>query len=258
MTYDKTRQEMDKDGSGLLSKRLMELAKMVTPGNTVADVGCDHGFLSIYLVMNDITPRAIAMDVRTGPLQGAKEHVVQFGLGEKIETRLSDGVTALEIAEAETMICAGMGGPLMEKILTDHFEVSCSFKELILQPQSEIQEFREFLRNSGFQIVDERAVFDEGKYYFPIKAVYVGNSEEKVEPAKLTTAFSQEVYDCYGQWLIERKDAVLTEYLLWKKNQLEKTMQSIKGSEKERAQLRYKEVAQELNKVCSVLEWMMS
>ena len=51
-----------------LSLRLSTLAGMVTPGSRLVDVGCDHGYLPIYLVKNKIIPSAIAMDVRMGPL----------------------------------------------------------------------------------------------------------------------------------------------------------------------------------------------
>ena len=79
----------------VLSKRLQALADMVTPGNKVADVGCDHGFVSIYLVQKGTAPYVYAMDVREGPLQRAKEHIADYCMEEYIETRLSDGVAAL-------------------------------------------------------------------------------------------------------------------------------------------------------------------
>ena len=103
-----------------LSLRLSAIADMVTDGNRLVDVGCDHGYLPVYLVqeMGKI-PAAIAMDVRTGPLSRAQEHIRQYGLEEYIKTRLSNGLGALEAGEGDTLVIAGMGGPLMERILTD-------------------------------------------------------------------------------------------------------------------------------------------
>ena len=155
-----------------LSKRLRMLADMVTPGNRVADVGCDHGFLSIYLVQAGICPAALAMDVRTGPLEAAKGHVAACGLGSYIEVRLSDGLSACGAGEADAVVCAGMGGRLMERILTEGMDRARQMRELILQPQSEIPQFRAFLREAGFAVVQEDAVFEEGKYYFAMKAAY--------------------------------------------------------------------------------------
>ena len=62
-----------------LSLRLSAIADMVTEGNRLVDVGCDHGYLPVYLVQNGKIPAAIAMDVRKGPLSRAQEHIRQYG-----------------------------------------------------------------------------------------------------------------------------------------------------------------------------------
>ena len=77
-----------------LSLRLAAISKMVHGGNRLVDVGCDHGYLPVYLVLNKKIPSAIAMDVRKGPLLRAKEHVQQYGVSDYIELRLSDGLSA--------------------------------------------------------------------------------------------------------------------------------------------------------------------
>ena len=102
-----------------LSARMQALVNMVSQGSVVCDVGCDHGWVSIYLVQKGIADKVYAMDVRTGPLERAKEHIGRYQLEESIETRLSDGLSNLTVGEADCMICAGMGGPLMMKILTE-------------------------------------------------------------------------------------------------------------------------------------------
>ena len=146
----------------VLSGRLQMLADMVTPGSVLADVGCDHGFLSIYLVQAGVCPRAVAMDVRKGPLAGAGKHIEEYGLGDYIETRLSDGLAECSVGEFGAVVCAGMGGRLMERILTEGREKLQGVRELILQPQSELGEFRAFLRRAGYVLVQEDAVFEEG------------------------------------------------------------------------------------------------
>ena len=131
-------------GPVLLSERLRAVASMVTPGSRVCDVGCDHGFVSIWLVEQNVSPRVLAMDVRVGPLGAAGRHVAQRGLESLIETRLSDGLHNYEIGEADSLICAGMGGRLMMHILGDEKTKTDSFTELILQPQSEIGKVRRY------------------------------------------------------------------------------------------------------------------
>lgn len=94
-----------------------------------------------------------------------------YGLEEYIQTRLSDGLENLKAGEGDTLVIAGMGGPLMERILTDGQSVRDSFSEMILQPQSDIPHFRRFIQSQGFQIVEEKMVEEEGKFYPMMRVV---------------------------------------------------------------------------------------
>ena len=138
-----------------LSDRLRMNASFVTPGNRLADVGTDHGYIPITLVMEKKIPSALAMDVNEGPLERAKEHIREFQLESCIHTRLSDGVQALHPGEADSVLIAGMGGALTVKILAEGEQVLKSVKELILQPQSEIDKVRRYLEKTGYRIVKE-------------------------------------------------------------------------------------------------------
>ena len=155
-----------------LSQRLSSVASMVTAGNCLADVGTDHGYVPIYLYERNIIPRAIAMDVNKGPLERARLHIAEFGFENAIETRLSDGMAALKPGEVDSVTIAGMGGPLIIRILSAYPEVTASLKELILQPQSEISEVRSWLYENGYEIIEEHMVYEDGKYYPMFKAVY--------------------------------------------------------------------------------------
>ena len=135
----------------------------------VADVGCDHGYVSIYLVQKGIAETAIAMDVRKGPLSMAENNVREYGLEEKIDLRLSDGLSLLNKDEADALVIAGMGGKLMISILEKKDIRELGIKTAILQPQSDIPKFRQFLREKGYLIENEKIVFEDGKYYFPMR-----------------------------------------------------------------------------------------
>lgn len=149
-----------------LSKRLETVASMVTKGNRAADVGCDHGFVPIFLVESGISPLAVAADVRPGPLSRAKEHIKEHRLEEKIQTRLSDGLANIKPGEADSLIMSGIGGILMMRLLQDEEHTAKSFKELILSPQSELFDVRRYLVSNGYLIEYEHMLCDEGKYYF--------------------------------------------------------------------------------------------
>ncbi len=232
------------------------LADMVAPGNRLVDVGCDHGYLSIYLVREGVCPGALAMDIRKGPLACAEEHIMESGLGDYIEVRLSDGLAAYAEGEAETMVCAGMGGRLMEKILTDSMEKARRLQELILQPQSELQEFRAFLRKAGFTVVKENAVCEEGKYYFAMKAVpdsavdcaimkTAGRTAAKRQMIEKKTSEKEsmgQLYDRFGELLLKERHPVLLEFLLQRQTYVEQLRKSLAVQDSKKAEGRCAEL----------------
>ena len=204
-----------------LSKRLKCIADMVTFGNSVVDVGCDHGFLSIYLVEQGICVGAKAMDVRPGPLNAAKTHVREYDLEDKIDCILSDGLHNADIPEKNTsLVIAGMGGPLILRILSECPMIRDAFDELILSPQSQIEEFRMGIRNQGLIILDEMMVYEDGKYYTCVKCI----PQEKIECVEakdiknITTGIRGELADRYGAFLLAKKDEVLLKYLEYEKD----------------------------------------
>ena len=143
-----------------LSRRMKAVASMVTAGYTLCDVGTDHGYVPIALVQGNIIPKAIAVDINKGPLERANEHIRANGLTEQITTRLSNGLEAIHDGEVDSIVIAGMGGELVIHILTAGETVCRSAKELILQPQSEVSKVREYVRNTGYKIVDEDMILD--------------------------------------------------------------------------------------------------
>lgn len=202
-----------------LSERMEAIADMVTVGNILADVGTDHGYIPIALVTRGRIPKAIAMDLREGPLARAMEHIAQYGLGEKIDTRLSDGVAALAPGEAETIVIAGMGGELVIHILSDGEQVCKGAKELILQPQSEIAGVRAFLRNQGYRICDENMIEEDGKYYPMMRVVFGENESIQATP----------VEDAYGPVLLWKRHPVLLRFLKKQHSQLAKILSGLQS-----------------------------
>lgn len=152
-----------------LSKRLKKVADLVSAAEVLADVGCDHGYLSIYLVEHQICQRVIAMDINRGPLEKAKENIIKYGYGDYIETRLSNGLNKLEGGEAEGFVCAGMGGPLALQILWNDRHKIKDMKQIVLQPQSELWLVRRTLKKWGFIIEKEDIELEDGKYYFMMR-----------------------------------------------------------------------------------------
>ena len=238
-----------------LSGRLQMLADMVMPGNRLADVGCDHGFLSIYLVSAGICPGAIAMDVGKGPLAAAKRHVEACGLEDYISLRLSDGLSAYQTGEADALVCAGMGGRLMERILREGMDKAKGFRELILQPQSEIPQFRAFLRKSGFLVTEEDAVCEDGKYYFAMKAQPAKRPEDQAEADGTHRPGQFGLYDLYGEHLLNKRHPVLYSYLRQRRSYLERLGASLEAAATHRAGGRWEEVREEMTRLEEALAY---
>ena len=119
-----------------LSKRLTAVAGLVTEGASVADIGTDHGYIPIHLIEQNLSPKVIAMDINKGPLERARIHIAGYGMSDRIETRLSDGLAAVKPKEVEEMIVAGMGGGLVIHILEEGKQIVSTLKGCILQPES--------------------------------------------------------------------------------------------------------------------------
>ncbi len=223
-----------------LSVRMKAVADMVSQGNKVCDVGCDHGYISIYLVQKGIAPHVLAMDINKGPLECAKKNISVAELENYITTRLSDGLAAYFPGEAATLLCAGMGGPLIQKILTDDPAKTTAFTEFVFQPQSEIPDFRRFLREQGLKIIDEDMIYEDGKYY-PIMKAIPGESESE-QPL---------LEDRYGPILLQRKHPVLLKYLEKEWQSTVNLMQILEKAEiTPKTIARHAELSQELIYLC--------
>ena len=227
-----------------LSERMKAVASMVTPGHVLADIGTDHGYVPIALVQGKKIPKAIAMDVNKGPLQRACEHIAECNLADAIETRLSDGVQELKVGEADTILIAGMGGELVIRILSEGLEVCRNAKELILQPQSELQKVRKFLHEQKFKIVDEDMIIEDGKYYPMMRVIPVEKDvfwdmipEDAVRPCYM-----------YGPLLLKNGNPSLRRFLVKQHNQLSTILSELeKQPESEAISNRKQQVLEEIS-----------
>lgn len=184
-----------------LSNRMQEVVNLVC-GKKVADIGCDHAFVSIYLLQSKKADKVIAMDVKDGPLAIAKENIKSVGLEEYIEVRKSNGFSAVQVGEIDCAIIAGMGGHLILDILQNGSRFTDDNIELILQPQSDIALVREYLYSVGYVIDCEQMLIEEGKYYSIIRAIK-GENVSSLTKEQLK----------FGPYLLENRNQVLLTFL---------------------------------------------
>lgn len=152
-----------------LSDRLLLCAGFVCKGGRVADIGCDHGYLGIYLLKNGIASSVIASDVREGPLQSAIRNAHKYGVNENMTFYLSDGVSNIP-RDFDTLVCAGMGGDTMVHILESAPWLKSEQYRMILQCQSKTPLLRRYLSENGWRIYDE-SVLRDGKFLYTVMEV---------------------------------------------------------------------------------------
>lgn len=161
---------MAKQFTPKLSPRLEGIVELVPGGSRVADIGCDHGYISIALVQRGLAVHSIASDIKAGPLEQAVKNIGKAGLNDKIETRLAPGITAIKHGEADVIVIAGMGQRTIAEILTENMDIAKEAKYLILQPQSELADMRRFLLDNGFTLVKNKLMIEGDKYYIAMVA----------------------------------------------------------------------------------------
>lgn len=152
-----------------LSNRLLACCGFVHPGDRVADVGCDHGYLSIHLLLSGTARSVIASDVNQGPLDSARRNAEKYGVRENIVFCLSDGVQNIP-KDFDTLVCAGMGADTMISILSAAPWLKSPQYRLILQCQSKTPALRRYLSDQGYRICRETLAQD-GKFIYPIMEV---------------------------------------------------------------------------------------
>ena len=189
-----------------ISDRLLVCAQYVKQGSRVADIGCDHGYLSIHLLLGGIASSCIASDVKEGPLQSAQRNARKFGVAGKIEFHLSDGVKSIP-KDFDCMVCAGMGGDTMIHILEDAPWLKDERYTLILQCQSKTPMLRRYLSEKGW-LISEEAVLRDGRFLYTVmKVLYRPTSETPTvgqfyfSPALLKNP-SKDV-SAYYKWVVD-------------------------------------------------------
>ena len=182
-----------------VSQRLLACADRIDGGVRVADIGCDHGYLGIYLLHTGKASHVIASDVNQGPLQSAIKNAEKYGVSDGMRFYLSDGVQNIP-RDFDVMICAGMGADTMMRIIGSAPWLRDPKYRLILQCQSKRPELREWLNEEGFAIRRETLAKDGKFVYSVMEVVYA--------PGPLLSA----VHYYISPQLLEGRHPLLPEY----------------------------------------------
>ena len=201
-----------------LSNRLLACCDFVRPGDRVADIGCDHGYLGIHLLQSGAASSIIASDVNGMPLQSALQNAEKYGVKDKMSFFLSDGLRSIP-RDFDCVVCAGMGADTMMSIISDAYDwLAVPGYRLILQCQSKRPELRMWLYDKGFRINRETLAKD-GKFVYSIMEV-VFDPGHGISPA--------EAY--ITKQLLEDNHPLLPEYYERVKSGMELTISGLERS----------------------------
>ncbi|MDD4797835.1 MAG: class I SAM-dependent methyltransferase [Eubacteriales bacterium] len=146
-----------------LTKRLKAVADYVDTHRAVADIGCDHGKLALYLAQAGC-PKVLGCDISRPSLEKAHRLKAQYAQP-NLELRTGDGLAAVTPGEVSALVLSGMGGSTIARILGRHPDVLCRVEQLVLSPHSELAQVYDFLARNGFYLADEAIVHDAGRLY---------------------------------------------------------------------------------------------
>lgn len=147
-----------------LSKRLLAIANLIDDNSKVADIGCDHGLVSIYLAMNKQNISIIASDINQNALDNAIKNINKYHLEDKIKVCLSNGLDNIN-DEIDTIIISGMGGHTIIDILTNNQEKLNTVNNIIIQSNNDIEYVRRKIVKLGYYISKEELILDKNIYY---------------------------------------------------------------------------------------------
>ncbi len=201
-----------------LDSRLMAIASLVRKDKIFADIGTDHAYLPVYLVEKGVLNKAIAADLRVGPLENAKLAVESYNYSDKIELRLSDGLDNFKENEVNEIAIAGMGGLLISSFIERTKWLKNSDIHLILQPMTHIEELRKTLFDNGFIIDNEVVAEDDDKLYIIFSTYYYGDATAYTDldlivgrlplnQDDLSKKYLSKIYQKYNKKLVALKKA---------------------------------------------------
>lgn len=146
-----------------LNKRLTTISAFIEDNSNVIDIGCDHGLLGIYLHETKENVKVISSDINELPLKKAHDNLVKYGLLDKIELKLGNGLECLS-DDTDTIIISGMGGLTIIEILQD-IKKYPNIKKIVVSPNSDFDLTRKMISKLGFKINKEVLVKENKKYY---------------------------------------------------------------------------------------------
>ena len=147
------------------TKRLQTVCGQLSPCDTLADVGCDHGYCTLYALERGLCRRAVISDISRSSLHKAEELLSSYIAEGRVESVCCAGLSQIP-RNCDQVLIAGMGGEEIVKILEGGFLP----QGLVLQPMKNTEKVRAFLLEKGYCLVRDFLFYDGPKHYDLLRA----------------------------------------------------------------------------------------
>ena len=209
----------------MLTERLAAIAKEIEKGESVADIGTDHGYLPMYLTKEEISPKVIMADISKGSLNKARRNCRELMPEVKFDFRNGNGLRVIKKGEVDVIVIAGMGGNLICDILGRDLGKAKSCKKLILQPRTAQGRLRAWLVRKGFDIVNEQLV-REGRFICEIITAVLGEPRESIKLNLEPESIKWEM----PYWVANLKNPLVNEFISYKIDRENRILKSMENS----------------------------
>jgi len=148
-----------------LSERLSVIARNVDVPSTVVDIGCDHGYLGIYLLNLNKNFKIINVDINKNALANAKINKEKYKKTNNFELRCGDGLDVISEDEVDNIVIAGMGARSIIGIVSKNINKLKNVNKIIIQSNTDLFYVRKKMNELGFIILNEDLIKDKFIYY---------------------------------------------------------------------------------------------
>jgi len=204
----------------VLKGRLKLIYDMIPPCDILSDIGTDHALIPAFALLNGRCKKAIACDIKPGPLERAEITRRKYKLTDSMELRLGSGLEPVREEEADVIVMAGMGGALITQLILESIDIAKKANCIILQPMTNRELIRPFLWENGFEIIDEGLECEGGKIYLVISARYTGIREVNKD----------RISELIGDVLIQKKDPLLKDWIIEHIRKQKKAVNGLKSA----------------------------
>lgn len=209
-----------------LSNRLKKVASYLPVDANFADIGSDHAYLAAYVCQNNPNAKAIAGEVNMGPFNSAKDTINEYGLQKQIDVRLGDGLEVIRLGEVDQIVIAGMGGALIKSILNQHKEIALEVDRMVLQPNVDAKELRQWLDDHNYLLIMEEIIAEQGHIY----EILVAEKDESYKSPYKDPEKEKQLY--FGPYLLQDKNDAFMKKWEIEREKLERIVKQMKQAKK--------------------------